>query len=98
MYSRGKRCRYCLAQAFLGIGFGKGLPHRCGRIRSEIGGDQHAIPHQVLDGIQYAAFCFRDSHFRLVGGKGLRLGRDLIRLTEESVCRLNCERSIVDVA
>jgi hypothetical protein len=43
-------------------------------------------------------FLSQGVHFRLAGGKVLRLRRDLIRLTEESVCRLNRKRSIVDVA
>jgi len=83
-----------VAGIFLGI-----LARVC---RTDAGG--YAVKSEVhsspgIDGIQYAAFhLFQGFDFGLVGGKDLRLRRDLIRLTEESVRRLNCERSIADIA
>lgn len=87
------------ADIFFGVGFGKGLPYRFGWRRCEIGGNQHAVSHKVLQGIQYAAFHLRQGfHFRLVGRVVLWLRSDLIRLNEENICSLDGERSIVDVA
>jgi hypothetical protein len=87
------------AGIFLGIGFGKGCRTDAGGygVKSEAISTPFLTRYWMESSMRLFT-CFRDSHFRLVGGKGLRLGRDLIRLTEESVCRLNCERSIVDVA